>query len=76
MFYRNANIYKELKLYLFNQLFINTLNDHAPIKHIRVKGRPQTFINKDIELLMKLRDMMLKIFTATHNTEDWVNIKA
>jgi hypothetical protein len=24
---------------------------------------------------MKLRDMMLKIFTATHNTEDWVNIK-
>jgi hypothetical protein len=29
------------KLYLFNQLFINRLNDHAPIKHIKVKGKPQ-----------------------------------
>jgi hypothetical protein len=64
------------KLYLFNQLFINTLNDHAPIKHIRVKGRPQPFINKDIKLLMKLRDKMLKIFRATHNTEDWVKHKS
>jgi hypothetical protein len=61
------------KLYLFNQLFINTLNDHVPIKHIRVKGRPQPFINKDIKLLMKLRQDVQDI---QGNTEDWVKHKS
>ena len=31
----------------FNQLFINTLDKHAPIKHIRTKGRLNQFINKE-----------------------------
>jgi hypothetical protein len=28
----------------FNQLFINTLDKHAPIKHIKIKGRLNQFI--------------------------------
>ena len=53
----------EDKLHLFNQLFTNTL----------IKGRSQSFINKDIKLLMNRRD---KVFRATHNTEDWVKYKS
>ena len=65
----------EDKLHLFNQLFISTLNNHAPVKHITIKGRPRPFINKDIKLLMNRRDKMLKVFRATNNTEDWVKYK-
>ena len=59
----------EDKLHLFNQLFINTLNSHAPVKHTIIKGRSQSFINKDIKLLMNRRDKMLKVFRATHNMD-------
>ena len=65
----------EDKLHLFNQLFISTLNNHAPVKHITIKCRPRSFINKDIKLLMNRRDKMLKVFRATNNTEDWVKYK-
>ncbi len=66
----------EDKLHLFNQLFTNTLNNHAPVKHTIIKGRSQSFINKDIKLLMNRRDKTLKVFRATHNTEDWVKYKS
>ena len=65
----------EDKLHLFNQLFISTLNNHPPVKHITIKGRPRSFINKDIKLLMNRRDKMLKIFRATNNMDDWVKYK-
>ena len=65
----------EDKLHLFNQLFISTLNNHAPVKHITIKGRPRSFINKDIKLLMNRRDKMLKVFRATNNMDDWVKYK-
>ena len=65
----------EDKLNLFNQLFISTLNNHVPVKHITIKGRPHSFINKDIKLLMNRRDKMLKVFRATNNMEDWVKYK-
>ena len=64
----------EDKLHLFNQLFISTLNNHAPVKHITIKGRPRPFLNKDIKQLMNRRDKMLRVFRATNNTEDWVKV--
>ena len=65
----------EDKLHLFNQLFISTLNNHAPVKHITIKGRPWSFISKDIKLLMNRKDKIFKVFRATSNTEDWVKYK-
>ena len=59
------------KLNLFNQIFMNALNNHASVRCIRIKGRTQSFINEDIKLLTDSRDRMLIIFRATHNTEDW-----
>ncbi|CAB3996972.1 Hypothetical predicted protein [Paramuricea clavata] len=55
----------------FNQLFINTLDKHAPIKHIRIKGRLNQFINKELKCTMKLRDKKLRIFRLSRNAEDW-----
>ena len=42
---------------------------------ITIKGRPRSFINKDIKLLMNRRDKMLKVFRATNNMDDWVKYK-
>ena len=33
------------KIDYFNQLFINTLDKHAPIKHTRIKDKLNKFIN-------------------------------
>ena len=44
------------KIDYFNQFFINTLDKHAPIKHTRIKGKLNKFINKDLKYLMKVRD--------------------
>ena len=55
----------------FNPLFINTLDKHAPIKHIRIKGRLNQFINKELKCTMKLRDKKLRMFRLSRNAEDW-----
>jgi hypothetical protein len=59
------------KLDLFNGLFLNILNRHAPMKYINIKGRPHKFIGKEIKQLMKVRDRRLKSFRKSKNSEDW-----
>ena len=63
------------KLDLFNELFLNTLNRHAPMKYIKIKGRPHKFIGKEIKQLMKVRDRRLKSFRKSKNSEDWNSYK-
>ena len=55
----------EDKLHLFNQLFISTLNNHAPVKHITIKGRTRPFINKDIKQLAFLTMAKIRRFGGT-----------
>ena len=63
------------KLDLFNELFLDTLNRHAPMKYVKIKGRPHKFISKEIKQLMKNRDQCLKSFRKSKNLEDWNNYK-
>ena len=35
------------RVYAFNCLFLETLNDHAPIKRIKIKSKPNPFISPD-----------------------------
>ena len=56
-------------------MFLDTLNRHAPIKYINIKGRPHKFISKEIKQLMKNRDQCLKSFRKSKNLEDWNNYK-
>ena len=60
-----------VKLDLFNQLFLNTLNKHAPIKHIKIRGKSHPFIDDEIKQLIKLRDRKLNIFKQSRHIGDW-----
>ena len=40
----------------FNSLFLDVLNEHAPIKRIKIKSRPNPFITREIRELMRTRD--------------------
>ena len=41
----------------FNALFADVLDDHAPIKRIKIKTRPNPYITEEIRQLMKTRDL-------------------
>ena len=57
------------KLDLFNELFSDTLNRHAPMKYIKIKGRPHKFIGKEIKQLIRNSDQCLKSFRKSNNLE-------
>jgi hypothetical protein len=40
----------------FNTMFNDILNQHAPIKSIKVKGKPNPCVNENIHALMNTRD--------------------
>ena len=44
----------------FNNLFLDVLNEHAPIKRVKVKSKPNPFITPEIRQLMKTRDNCYK----------------
>ena len=41
------------------------------MKRVRIKGRTNKFINKDLKNMMKLRDKSLKVFRFSREEEDW-----
>ena len=50
-----ANIFDDLDdhVYLFNSLFLDVLNDHAPMKQVKIKSRPNPFVTTEIRQLMR-----------------------
>ena len=46
-----ANIFDDFndQVDAFNKLFLDTLNEHAPVKRIKVKSRPNPFITPEIK---------------------------
>ena len=46
----------EDKLYAFNSLFNEILDQHAPLKTFRVCGKPNPVVTENIRGLMKARD--------------------
>ena len=57
-----VNIFDEIdgQVNVFNELFLDTLSEHAPIKRIKIKSRPNPFITPEIKQLMKTRDSWQK----------------
>ena len=41
---------------IFNSLFLDVLDQHAPIKRIKIKSRSNPFVTPDIKHLVKTRD--------------------
>lgn len=56
--FRVANIFDDFndRVDVFNKLFLDTLSEHAPIKRIKIKSRPNPFITPEIKQLMKTHD--------------------
>ena len=54
----------------FNDLLLACLDDHAPIKTVKIRHKPNPFITEDIRDLMKVRDRLHKR-ARTGMREDW-----
>ena len=55
----------------FNDLLLACLDDHAPIKTVKIRHKPNPFITADIRDLMKVRDRLHKRARETGMSEDW-----
>ena len=56
---------------VFNSLFLEILNDHAPVKKIKIKSRPNPFVTREIKQLMKTRDHWRKKAIRTNDKLCW-----
>ena len=59
------------KTSFFNQLFLQILNDHAPLRKVRVKKNGCPWVTKDIRDQMDIRVKLLRRFRDTRCAEDW-----
>ena len=59
------------KLHAFNLLFNNILDEHASVKTIKVKGRPNPCVTEEIRGLMRTRDQWKKTATKTKDPLAW-----
>lgn len=50
----------EDKLYAFNSLFNNILDEHAPIKTLKIWGHLKPYVTDEIQELMRTRDQWKK----------------
>ncbi|CAB3994943.1 Hypothetical predicted protein [Paramuricea clavata] len=55
------------KLTIFNEIFLNTLDKHAPVKTIKVRGKSCPFITPEIKASMIKRDQLHSLFRKTRN---------
>ena len=59
------------RVYAFNCLFLEALNDHAPIKRIKIKSKPSPFISPEIKQLMNTRDAWHKSAIISGDKLHW-----
>ena len=63
------------KLAIFDNVFGQVLDVHAPVKTIKIRNRPCPFISSDVKELMKTRDSLYRRFFQTRNETDWAEYK-
>ena len=64
------------KLEAFNLLFIEILDQHAPLKTVRVKKKPSPWISKSIRKEMDRRDSLFRYFRRNPSAPAWDIYKA
>ena len=55
----------------FNDLLLACLDEHAPLKTVKIRHKPNPLITEDIRDLMKVRDRLHKRARRTGMREDW-----
>ena len=63
------------KLFVFNSLFTDILNCHAPVKTIRVKKNRAPWISKSIRDEMDRRNKLQRRFLSTRSALTWHEYK-
>ena len=59
------------KVDTYNTLFADVLKEHAPIKRIKVKARPNPFVTKEIRQPMKTRDLWHRRAIRPNDSLHW-----
>ena len=62
------------QVHAFNCLFRYVLDNHAPIKQIKVHSRPNPFVSTEIKGIMNIRDMWHKRSTKTNDNYTGMHI--
>lgn len=62
--------------HMFQSLFINVCNNHAPIKKKRVRKKKSPWLTDDIVSLIRERDKLKKKAIVTGLSSDWSNFRA
>ena len=55
----------------FNDLFLTCLNDHAPVKTVKLKRKSCPFITEDIKQLIVTRNNLHKIARQSGSLSNW-----
>jgi len=61
----------EDKLNAFNLLFNNVFDEHAAIKTVKIRGRPNRLVTCEIRDLMRSRDQWKKVAQNTNDPHAW-----
>ena len=61
----------EDKLYTFNSLFIQILDQHVPLKTVKLRTQPTPFIDDNIRALVKTRNYWQKLARQTNDPAAW-----
>ena len=59
------------RLDFFNQMFLQVLDNHAPLRRLRVKRNGVPWVTKDLRHQMDNRDKLLRRFRKTRAVLDW-----
>ena len=59
------------ELLIFNQLFLDVLERHVPVKTVKIQNRAVPFVNNDLKAAMKERDKLKRRFRLTRDMTDW-----
>ena len=65
----------EDKLHVFDLLFNQILHHHAPIRSVKVRGKPNPCITEEIRQLMKSRNVWRKAARRTNDPHAWSTYK-
>ena len=65
----------EDKLYAFNLLFNDILDEHALIKMMKICGRPNPYVTEEIHELMRTRENWKKIAKKSKDPYSWLQHK-
>ena len=56
---------------VFKELFLEVLNQHTPVKRVKIRSKPNPFITPDIRQLMRTRDQWRKLAGKTNDPLHW-----